>query len=112
MTTTTRYGTWCTDGDRANTTIGATVLDYLNGGDADWRERVEASGAFDRMVVDYRDAINAALPASVSLCGDEFIGPYHAADREWDGELDIAAIVESIDLGAIIERHDPDNTEA
>lgn len=109
MVTTTSYGTWATCGDRTNTTIGATVLDYINGGDADWRERVESTGALDRMTADYRDAINAALPDSVSLVGDEFIGPYHPAEPDWDGELDIAAIVESVDLGAIVERHDPDN---
>lgn len=109
MTTTTDYGSWVTDGDRANATTGGTVADYINGGDAGWRNRVESSGAFDRMVSDYRDAINDALPDGVSLIGDQFIGPYYAEDRTWDGELDIAAIVESIDLGAIVQRHDPDN---
>jgi hypothetical protein len=112
MITTTSYGTWNNHGDHTNTTIGGTVLDCINGGDAEWRERVESSGALDRMVADYRDAISAALPDSVSLCGDEFTGPYYAKDCEWAGDLDIAAIVEAIDLGAIVERHDPDSAGA
>ena len=108
MTTTTSYGTWCNHGDRYNVSVEATVTDYIGGGDREWRERVESSGAFDKMVSDYRDAVNEALPASVSLCGDEFYGPYYEADHDWDGELDIAGLIEDIDLGEIVERHDPD----
>lgn len=106
---TTNYGNWAADTRSSNGEPGADVLDYINGGDADWRARVKSSGALDRMIKDYRDAINAALPNSVSLIGDQFIGPYYEKDRDWDGDLDIAAIVEGVDLGAIVERHDPDN---
>lgn len=108
MTTNTSFGTWVNHGDNHNVTVEATIADYLSGGDTDWRERVENTGAFDRMATDYRDAINKALPASVSLCGNEFYGPYYEADYDWTGELDIAEIIEGVDLGAIVERHDPD----
>lgn len=112
MTTTTSYGTWCTQADRNNTGIGGTVTDYCNGGDSDWWERLVSTGAYDAVVGDYRDAINAALPSGVSLVGDEFIGPYYAEDHTWEGDLDIGEIIAEIDLQAIVERHDPDNTEA
>ena len=106
---TTDYGTWNNHGDRSNLTLEATVIDFINGGDADWRECVEATGAFDAMVADYRQAINDALPAGVSLCGNQFYGPYHFAGCDWDGELDIAEIIRGVDLTAIVERHDPDS---
>ncbi|MGW3956235.1 hypothetical protein ACWEKM_36235 [Streptomyces sp. NPDC004752] len=105
----TSYGTWCNHGDRTNTSVEATVTDYIGGADAEWVERVESTGAFERMADDYRGAINEALPDGVSLCGDEFYGPYHDEDCSWDGELDIKDLIEGIDLGAIVARHDPDN---
>lgn len=116
MTTTTSYGTWNNHGDRTNTTLEATVIDYINGGDSEWRERIEADGSFDAMISDYRQAINDALPDSVSLNGDEFYGPYYDADKDFDGYptdefggLDIASIIEDIDLGDIVAKNDPDN---
>ena len=109
MITNTDYGTWVNHGDQYNVSVEATLTDYLNGGDSEWCERVEASGALDAMARDYRDAINAALPKGVTLCGNNFYGPYYPADYTWDGELDISEIIEGIDLGAIVERHDPDN---
>lgn len=116
MTTTTTLGTWTSLVAHYSASVESTVTDYLNGGDADWRERVEETGAFERMVADYRQAINDALPHGVALAGDEFYGPYYEADRDFqgyptddDGRLDIAAIVEDIDLGEIVDRHDPDN---
>jgi hypothetical protein len=112
MTTTTDFGSWTNHGDRYELTVESTVLNFIGGGDSDWRERVETSGAFDRMVSDYRDAIQAALPEGVFLTGNEFIGPYSADDYTWDGELDIHAIVESIDLGAIVDANDPDTQVA
>lgn len=108
MVTTTGYGTWNNHGDRSNLTVEATIADFINGGDDDWRERIETSGAFEKMAADYRAEINEALPDGVSLCGNEFIGPYYAADCDWDGDLDISGIIGSVDLGAIVERHDPD----
>ena len=108
MTTTTSYGAWVNHGDDSNRTVEATVADYIGGGDADWRQRVESSGAFERMVDDYRAAINNALPDGVSLCGNEFYGPYHDDDCTWDGELNISEIIDGIDLAAIVDRNDPD----
>jgi hypothetical protein len=116
MSVTTPYGTWNNHGDRYELTVGASVANAISGGDSDWTTRVMDGGHFDSMVSDYRDAINSALPDSVSLCGDEFIGPYRPDEDEWAGyptdeynSLDIHAIVESVDLNKIVERHDPDN---
>ena len=47
MITNTDYGTWVNHGDQYNVSVEATLTDYLNGGDSEWCERVEASGAFD-----------------------------------------------------------------
>jgi len=119
ITTTTSYGTWVNHGDRYNVSVEATLTDHINGGGSEWCDRVESTGAFAKMAADYRAAIADALPDSVSLCGDEFIGPAYPEDDEWDGyatdedgRLDISACIENadIDLDAIIERHDPDLT--
>jgi hypothetical protein len=119
MTTTTSYGTWCNRVNQYSTSPDADVLDYINGGDDDWRELLETSGALECIKSEYRDAIDAALPADVSLCGDEFIGPWQPGDGEFDGyptdedgALDFAAMVEGIDLEAIVERNDPLTLEA
>lgn len=109
MTTTTGYGTWVNHGDTSNSSVEGTIADYMSGGDREWRERMEAAGACEAIAADYRAAVNGALPAGVSLAGNEFYGPYHDEDCDWDGELGIAGIIESIDLGAIVERHDVDN---
>ncbi|MFE6000417.1 hypothetical protein ACFQ6C_26710 [Streptomyces sp. NPDC056454] len=108
MTTTTSYGTWNNHGDRTNTSMGASILDAINGGDREWQERMEASGALDRIERDYDAAINEALPDGVSLCGSEFHGPYYEADYTWEGKLNIAEIIEDISLQTFIERHDVD----
>lgn len=115
MTTTTSYGTWTNRVNTYSTGPDADVVNYISGGDSDWRERVQTSGALAAMQRDYRAAIEAALPPSVSLCGEEFIGPAYPEPGEFDGyptnehgDLDIRAMVEEIDLGEIVERHDPD----
>ncbi|MFF8422857.1 hypothetical protein [Streptomyces sp. NPDC015680] len=112
--TTTSYGTWTNQVSQFSTSPDADVLDYINGGDADWRELLEQSGALDEIQQAYRAAIEQALPGGVSLCGDEFIGPAHPDEGEFDdyptnedGGLDIAACVEDIALAEIIEWHDP-----
>lgn len=114
MTTTTSYGTWSS---RVNTyeTGPAQVIDnYINGGDDAWRELLMTSGALAEIERDYRNAIDTALPADISLCGDEFIGPAYPEDGEFDGypvddngDLDFADIIESIDLAEIIEANEP-----
>jgi hypothetical protein len=112
--TTTSYGTWCNQVAPYSTSPDSDVLDYINGGDSDWQALLDASGALERIQSEYRDAINAALPDSVSLCGDEFIGPHKVEDGEFDGyptdeygSLDIKACVEDIDLEPIVERNEP-----
>jgi hypothetical protein len=108
MVTTTSYGTWCNRVSPYSTSPESDILDFINGGDSEWRRRVEETGAFERIADQYRAAINDALPANVSLCGDEFIGPYYDKDCDWEGELDIAEIVQAVDLGTIVEHWDPD----
>lgn len=116
MTTTTGYGTWCNRISPFSTSPENDILDYINGGDPDWRERMETSGALDRISAEYRQAIEAALPPGISLCGEEFIGPAHPEDGEFDGytddedgTVDLRALIEEIDLAAIIDRNDVDN---
>jgi hypothetical protein len=106
MATTTEYGTWCNIVDRYSVNVETTVMDGYFGSEG-------AEGFdFEAIVDDYRDAINEALPDSVALSGNDFIGPYYEADQHFDGYpvdrdgvLDIKAIVDSIDLNAIAERH-------
>ncbi|MFF0597903.1 hypothetical protein [Streptomyces antibioticus] len=112
--TTTSYGTWCNQVNTYSTSPDVDVVDFIGGADSDWLERVEKSGALDKMKACYRSAIEDALPPSVSLCGDEFIGPWQPEDDEWegyptteDGGLDIAACLEDIDLTPIVDYHDP-----
>lgn len=114
MTITTTYGSWYNH-TGSNASPEGDIADFMSGGDSDWNERMEESGATDKIAQDYRDAIRAALPGSVTLAGDEFIGPYYADDQDFDGypttddgQLDIRAIVEGIDLGAIVESWDVD----
>ena len=114
MTTTTSYGTWTNRVNTYSTGPDADVLDYINGGDSDWQELLEASGALARIQAEYRDAIDRVLPDGVSLCGTEFIGPWQPEDGEFDGyptdehdNLDFAAMVEDIDLADIIDRNEP-----
>jgi hypothetical protein len=52
-----------------------------------------------------RRAVCEALPDGVTLAGHHFFGPYDGQNCEWDGPLDIRAIVDSIDLEPIIKAH-------
>lgn len=113
-TTTTGYGTWCNSVHQYSTSPDADVLDYINGGDSDWRDLLEKSGALEKIQIEYRKAIDEVLPPSISLCGDEFIGPAYPEDDEFDGYpadeyggLDLKAMIEDIDLEPIVERNDP-----
>lgn len=113
-TTTTSYGTWCNRVNQYSTSPDSDILDYINGGDSAWQELLDASGALAEIQREYRAAINEALPPSISLCGDEFIGPAYPEDGEFDGYpqdefggLDFAAMVEDIDLEPIVERNEP-----
>ena len=104
MATTTSYGTWVNHTIGSAMTLESEVHEALM--DADCTdEQIEA-------VADaYRDAINAALPDSVSLCGNQFYGNAYPQDctdqadypHDENGRLDIAAIIESVDFWAIAE---------
>lgn len=103
MTTNCSYGTWNRTIDKHTLTLEQSVGDALNGEYTDEQ--------LDAVTEAYRDAINAALPDSVSLCGNELYGPYETDDDEFagypqddEGDLDIAAIVESVDFWAIVEK--------
>lgn len=111
MNVTTSYGTWVNHGDSSNVSVEASIADAINGGDSDWRERMETSGALDRIAADYRDAIDDALPEGISIAGNDFIGLHHTDPHYTDaiGDFDISAAVQGVDLWKIIEKHDVDN---
>lgn len=106
---TTGYGSWYNH-TQSNTSPEADILDAINGGDNDWQERMEASGALDAIASDYRDAVQAALPGGIYLSGDEFNGLHHSDPDYTDeiGDFDIKEAIERIDLTAIIQKHDID----
>jgi hypothetical protein len=54
----------------------------------------------DKIVDEFRAAINAALPDGVSLAGNEFLGP---VDIEW---VDINQVIDDIDFWAIMKRNE------
>lgn len=117
--TTASYGTWSSKVSTFSTSPDADVTDYIGTGDPDWQELLEKSGALGEIQRAYRAAVERALPADVSLCGDEFIGPAHPEEGEFDdyptdeyGGLDIAGCLEDVSLDEIIERHDPLTLEA
>lgn len=110
--TTTKYGTWCSLIDQFALTLEQTVVEAFG---------AEGPDGFDleEIVTEYRDAIDKALPAGVSLAGDEFYGPAFPEKGEFAGypsdeygRLDIAAIVNGedgvggVDLWKIIQRHE------
>ncbi|MET8985805.1 hypothetical protein ABZW49_10190 [Nonomuraea wenchangensis] len=106
MTTTTSYGTWTTRVERLSANFETYVLEAFDSEGPDGFD-------IDAIEADYRNAINDALPDSVSLCGSEFYGPYESEDwaaagypTDEDGRLDIKAIVETIDFWEIVARHD------
>lgn len=104
MTTTTSYGSWASKVEHAGMTLEGTVCDAL--ADAHF-----VTIHTEAIIEAYREAIAAALPDSVSLCGDEFYGPAYEADCDFDGfdltedgSLDINAIICAIDFYQIAER--------
>ena len=105
MTTTTSYGTWCNQVDAYSLSVEQTVTESLG----DYTNDYDLDG----LTAAYRAAVNEALPDSVSLCGDEFIGPYYAKDQDFDGypttddgALDIKTIVDGIDFWKLAEQSD------
>jgi len=106
MSTTTSYGVWKDRVEDADTTLERTVTNALADGMCG-----ETNTA--AIVAAYRDAVNAALPASVELRGEEFFGPagYEVVDFESDGYpvdedggLDIDAIVRAVDFWEIVKQ--------
>jgi hypothetical protein len=102
MSDETLYTTWARITGTSNDPDD-TVDDYMT----DWVDAHDVDG----IKAAYRDAIQQALPADVALIGNEFIGPAAPDEDEFDGYpvdehggLDIAAIVEDIDLGEIAPR--------
>ena len=102
----TSYGTWNNRVDEYTLTLEESVAGALD----------NYPGIDTQAVIDaYRDAIDAALPDSVQLCGDQFYGPAGCEMVDFeadgfpvdeDGALDIQAIVQAIDFWAIAERID------
>ncbi|PBC71597.1 hypothetical protein BX265_6207 [Streptomyces sp. TLI_235] len=109
MTTTTSYGSWLNH-QQHTLTVEQAIADAISGGDSDWLERMDTSGACDNIASEYRAAIQAALPDGLWLTGDEFIGLHHSDPSYTDtlAEFDIAAAIEAVDLNAIVERWDVD----
>lgn len=106
---TTSYGSWNSEVNGRQSGPGDPIEKYTAHAEAAWLERFDAEAATD----DYVRAINSALPKGVTLQGSDFIGPArddhdaifarHPLDENY--ALDISAIVESIDIVEIIERH-------
>lgn len=107
MTTTTSYGNWHQK-SRGGLTLRGDVADALLAG-CDYNDYTDEQ--IDAVADAYRDAINAALPDSVSLCGDEFYGHAYEADcadqtnypHDEYGTLDIPAIIDGVDFWDIVE---------
>ncbi|GAB2695754.1 Aca2/YdiL-like domain-containing protein [Kitasatospora kifunensis] len=106
MPTTTPYGSWCNQVDHFSVSVAQSIVEAFGSEGPDGYD-------IDAIETEYRQAIDAALPPYVSLCGEDFIGPYYEADQDFDGYpqdedggLDIKAIVDAIDLWAIIEKHE------
>lgn len=104
---TTSYGTWNRLVQNMSLTVEQDVQTALPA-DADGNDYSDEQIA--AVVTAYRAAINAALPCGVALCGDYFFGDYREEDCHFDGyplnrdgNLDIGAIVESVDFWAIVE---------
>lgn len=103
-TATTSYGTW------ANVYGGPlTIRDEIDEALDDVPDEYAPS---DEIALAYENAVNQALPPGVILVGDEFYGPAYPDEGEFDrypcdedGALDLAAIVQSINVWEIIERH-------
>ncbi|MET9467815.1 hypothetical protein ABZY44_24030 [Streptomyces sp. NPDC006544] len=104
MAVTTGYGSWYNvQGHElsAASTVRTAAGDYPDDYDLD---EVETA---------YLVAIQEALPPGVYVNGLEFIGPYNDEDKNFDGypadeygDLDLTAIVESVDLMAILEERE------
>lgn len=100
---TAQYGSWAARVNHAGMTVEQGITDALD----DWNPSEET---LDAVCAAYRGAINAALPDSVVLCGNEFYGPAVPEDGEFadypadeDGRLDLNTIVALVDFWELAE---------
>lgn len=96
MTAATRvYSTWNQlDGHCSSLSPDSEVADALLAG-VDFNDYTADQIA--AVAAAYRDAINAALPEGVMLCGDQFYGPADGLG------VDLAEIVNAVDFWDIVE---------
>lgn len=109
MSASTRIGTWSSSVSLHSSTPEYDIEDLI--GHTTQYPLLVASGALDTLHAAYRAAIEDALPASVGLCGDEFIADVDADDWDdypctEDGALDLAACVADVDLDALVEAYE------
>lgn len=110
MVTNTSYGSWHKAAGSSSLTLKGDVRDALLAG-VDFNDYSDEQIG---VVADaYRAAINEALPDTVSLCGDEFYGPYIGWGRSdhfsgypmtEDDHLDIAGVVQGVDFWGVVEK--------
>lgn len=98
-TITTSYGTWGQHCGLGAVNLEADVEMALG----EWVSHFDV----EAICTEYRDAINSTLPEGVDLVGDQFIGPADPTGHDLEG-LDIGELIDSIDLDAIVARHDTD----
>jgi hypothetical protein len=87
-------------------TPGDVVASYISDAGAEWCERAEKNGVFERMVDDYVSALQDALPEGIILSGDEITGPYSSCgDKDLMEQIQVA-LTETVDLSKIVMSHD------
>lgn len=101
---TTSYGTWNNRVDEYAANFATSVCDALG----DYPDDYDLDG----LTAAYKAAINNALPARITLTGDEFIGPAYVEPGEFDGyphrdgRLDLKKIVKGVDFWDIASGFD------
>lgn len=93
---TTDYGTWSNLTGGGSARLEDSVADYLG----EYGDEYDVDAICD----EYRDAVNNILPDRVALVGNDLYGPY-ATRNEFDWE-EISEELETIDLAAIVDRHE------
>lgn len=104
MTETTEYATWGGVDPQGHRTVEDALAVILGEHGDDYDVQAVAH--------DWREAINAALPAGVTLAGNVFYGPYPADSQTWapeltdeDGHLNLRAVVDAVDFWEIADQH-------
>jgi hypothetical protein len=91
---TTDYGSW----NLLVTGTSHTVEDFINGALGEYANDYDLISVYR----EFRDAINASLPADVELCGNTFYGPWPVPVGIGDT---INAAVDGVDFWEIVDRH-------